>query len=50
MLPVIIFVSFLLATAHPISEPATLALQQAALLPGSGFLSVFHGLGCSNCF
>lgn len=50
MLHVIIFVSFLLATAHPFSEPAALPLQQAMLLPGSGFLSVFHRLGCSNCF
>lgn len=50
MISVVIFVSFLLATTHPISEPAALALQQATLLPGSGFLSVFHRLGCSNCF
>lgn len=38
MLSVIIFVSFLLGTAHPISEPAALALQQALLLAASGFL------------
>lgn len=50
MLHMIIFVSLLLATAHPIFESAALALQQATLLPGSGFLSVFHRLGCSNCF
>lgn len=50
MLSLIIFVSFLLGTAHPVSEPAALALQQATMLPASGFLSVFRRLGCCNCF